>query len=203
MAPTSMQQQQRALYAAKCLEQITPEMNKKALKSIKSKDQGLKRKTIACLRQHSMVYPPRKRCKPVKYTDDVLQAAYDILADPPEGLYTGPSLLQRLLQDQVLSPPADTDSLLQHLKRFCEAKGHRLYTTYTGTIFLITPATKQQRVRWCHSMQEHLQAFPLQDWIFEDETTIEEQPHPKCEWFWQAALRRLCCMGHVKVAECH
>lgn len=179
MASTSTQQKQRALYVAKCLEQITPEMDKEALASIESNDRHLKRKTIDCLKAHYSVYPPRKCCRPLKYSLKVLQAAYDILADTGGILYTGPKLRRRLLEDHVLLPPVDTTTLLRHLKSFCEAKGHRLLTTFTGTIFLISPASKQRRVQWCHSTQENLQRFPVDSWIFEDETAIEEHPHPK------------------------
>ena len=31
-------------------------------------------------------------------------------------------------------------------------------------------------------MQAKLEEYPVDSWIFEDETEIEEHPHPKCRW---------------------
>ena len=174
MASVSSQQQQRAKFVKSCLDHITPEQEIKALEEIGSTNRHLKRKVIDCLRDHCSIYPPRKRCRPLKYSTELLQAAYDLLADPGDVLYTGPKLTERLTQDHLVDFPICTDTLLKRLKTFCAAKGHRLLTTFTGTVFLVSPASKQRRLRWCCQMQAKLEEYPVDSWIFEDETEIEE-----------------------------
>jgi hypothetical protein len=182
MASVSTQQQQRAKFVMSCLEQIKPEQAKEALKEIGSNDRHLKRKVINCLKDHYSIYPPRKRCRPLKYSPELLQAAYNLLADPGDVLYTGPKLKERLTQDHLVDFPICTDTLLQHLKTFCASKGHRLLTTFTGTIFLVSPASQRRRLQWCRETQAKLVEDPVDSWIFEDETEIEEHPHPKGRW---------------------
>lgn len=179
MTSISSQQQLRARYVASCLEQITPKQQKAALQNVGSKDKHLKRKIIDCLATHYSIYPPRKHCRPLKYSSQLLQAAYDLLADPGNVLYTGPKLKETLAQQHLVDFPICTNTLLQHLKEFCVKKGHRLLTTFTGTIFLVTPASKPRRVQWCREIQAKLVQYPVDSWIFEDETEIEEHPHPK------------------------
>ena len=181
MQVVSKQQHVRAAFVSECLQQMTPAQEGAALAAAGVSNRHMKRHIIDCLGQYSTICSPTKRGRKTRFTDCMLKAAYDLVPDPGDVFYTGPRLRDKLIEDGVMSAPVDTDNLLAHLSTYCSQQGHKLYTTSTGTVFCIHPAAMKSRVAWCKELVQLLLAHPLESWMFEDETQIEEEPHPKCK----------------------
>lgn len=180
MFPVNNTQKHRAKFVRKCLEQITPQQEITALKAIGSSDRKLRKRVIASLTDYHALCSPVKRGRKTRFEEEVLEAAYDAVSYPGTSLYTGPTLRDKLVGDGLLELPVDSDNLLQHLTAYVRCRGQRLVKTATGTIFCIHTAGKKERVKWCKKVLEQLQQYPIEHWVFEDETPIEEEPHPKC-----------------------
>lgn len=176
-------QKHRAGFVRECLQQITPQQEIKALKAIGSSDRKLKRRVIQCLTDYQALCSPGKRGRKTRFGEDILEAAYDAVSNPGTSLYTGPTLRDKLVREGLMQLPVDTKNFLQHFEAYVRDRGQRLVTTSTGTIFCIHTAAREERVRWCKMVLERLQQYPIEQWVFEDETSIEEEPHPKCRYF--------------------
>jgi hypothetical protein len=85
-----------------------------------------------------------------------------------------------LEQAGQLTAPADNHNFLVRFREYVAAQGLTLQVGETSTIFRITEESALERYSVAHSL---LQLVPddaaLQEFIFEDETTFEESPHPK------------------------
>ena len=181
MLAVTRTQQQRAQLVVAGLQQLTPEQERVALQSVGCKDRRLLKRTIETLEQYSSLTSPAKRGRPTKFTDDILQAARDEVAEPGLRLYTGRSLRDKLVEDTWLDAGADKDNLLRHLKQWCAQHNELLVPDAQGTVFCVPHTSKPERVRWCHEQLQLQEQIPLGSWIFEDKTGIEEEPHPKGE----------------------
>jgi hypothetical protein len=125
---------------------------------------------------HTLDDRPRSG-RPRKYTDDILQAAYELLANEQDALWTTAALMQRLCDDGQLSSAGDPATFRNHLHEYARRQGHMLVTNSTGTIFLITKANAKQREAWCRSMLQLSKTVPLDKLWIEDETELSERPH--------------------------
>lgn len=172
----------RALYLIEVLKRISPAEEAAARAAANVKDTKTKKRLIECLTSHHALTSPAKRGPASKFTAEVLHAARDAVADPGCGLYTGRSLTEKLIHDGLLHPPVDTDNFMRHFEAFLKARGETLDPTFTGTVFAIRGVNKEKRVQWCKEVQQLLQEVPLENWIFEDETEVEQEPHPKGMW---------------------
>jgi hypothetical protein len=119
--------------------------------------------------------------RPVIYDADVMEAAYQYLVEWEEGYPSGPALMHKLVDEDILEHTVDVDILLDHLKRHVRAMGHILIVDSTKTTFFLTATDVVSRVKFAHLMVEELRSHPADMVIYVDETTLEESPHPKGE----------------------
>jgi hypothetical protein len=117
-----------------------------------------------------------------KYTDDVLAKAMEELIDNEDKPMNESEFVAFLHEKQILQPPTDDRRFIDALKAYVQDQGCTLITRDTTTTFAIKEKTAEERVTVSHKILEMLKnTVPLKDWIFVDETVIEESPHPKCE----------------------
>jgi hypothetical protein len=108
-----------------------------------------------------------------------MEAAYDVLTDPESGLLTGRKLKARLVSQGILHSSSDDKSFMKRLREFITSQGQRLITNSVQTTFYITRTDVADRKRYAEMMTELLKTTGLDSLVFVDETTLEEQPHPK------------------------
>jgi hypothetical protein len=117
---------------------------------------------------------------PTKFTDEVMAAAQQHLVDSADSALTTTDLVRALEQAGWLTAPTDNHNFLVHFKEYEAAQGLTLQVGETSTIFRITEESANERESEARKL---LQLAPtdaaLQDFIFVDETTFEESPHPK------------------------
>lgn len=137
----------------------------------------------AMLVENCDLYDRPRSGRPPKYTDEVMHRAYQILVEEAEELLTGTELLARLVAAGVVDSPADPDTFLRHLHQYVRSLGHILIVNSTRTTFFLTANDVVERV--CFASRLHgLLTGPNPEWhldmaIFIDESTLEEDPHPK------------------------
>lgn len=182
MLTISSTQRHRAAYVRAALQQLTPKQDTAARAAVGSKDPKIKKRLIECLDAYSSLTSPAKRGPDSKFTPAILDAAREYIIDPGDKLWTGPSLVEQLQIDGQLTGPVDIDNFMRHLRERCKEMGETLITNYTGSIFAIPRASMPVRLSWSKEVLEVLKDHPLKDWIFEDETVIEQSPHPKGVW---------------------
>jgi hypothetical protein len=117
---------------------------------------------------------------PTKFTDAVMAAAQQQLLDSADSALTTADLVHALEQAGLLTAPTDSHNFLVRFKEHVAAQGLTLQVGATSTIFRITEESALERSSVARTL---LQLAPtdarLQDFIFVDETTFEESPHPK------------------------
>jgi hypothetical protein len=87
-----------------------------------------------------------------------------------------------LEEQQILQPPTDCSRFIEALKAYVKDQGCTLITRDTSTTFTIKEQTAEERVTVSNQLLQLMAStMPLENWIFEDETSIEESPHPKGE----------------------
>lgn len=184
MAKTAVSscQRHRAGYAAAVLQHISPAQDAAARAAVGSKDVKLKKRLIQSLTDYNALVSPAKRGPASKFSAEILDAAREYIIEPGDRLWTGPSLMEQLQEDGWLTGRVDVDNFLKHLKARCKQMEEVLFTHSTGTVFLIPEASKPVRLAWSKGVEEELISYPLQSWVFEDETGCEQNPHPKGTW---------------------
>lgn len=182
MNAASNTQQHRAAYMVAALQQLSPQQDAAARAAAGSNDVKLKKRLIDCLTSSAALVSPAKRGPSSKFTPAILDAAREYIIDPGDKLWTGPSLVEQLQVDGQLTGAVDVDNFMRHLRERCKEMGEKLITNYTGSVFAIPRASMPTRLKWSKEVEEDLKAHPLEDWVFEDETLIEENPHPKGMW---------------------
>jgi hypothetical protein len=117
---------------------------------------------------------------PTKFTDEVMAAAQQLLLDSADRALTTPDLVRELEQNGWLTAPTDCHNFLVRFKEYLAAHDLTLQVGATSTIFRITEESALERYSVSAKL---LQLAPtdaaLQDFIFIDETSFEESPHPK------------------------
>ena len=117
--------------------------------------------------------------RPVVFTEEIMEKAYNILAENSEGFLSGRALLRKLKGQKAVQSSAGVDVFMDHLRQHVESKGQKLIVNSTKTIFFITIDDVVQRVKFSSNLLPKLEHMPLDMIIFSDETTLEESPHPK------------------------
>jgi hypothetical protein len=109
-----------------------------------------------------------------------MAAALQHLVDSAESAFTTSDLVHDLEQAGWLAAPTDNHNFLVRFKDYVAAQDLTLMVGDTSTIFRITEESALERY---NVAQELLQLAStdaeLQQFVFEDETTFEESPHPK------------------------
>jgi hypothetical protein len=151
---------------------------------------------LRCLKENRCLEDAPRSGRPVKYTKQVLDKAVDMLLEVPRRLLTLRKLLHQLVEDGTVSGPVDVKNFGRHLTAHVAATGHSMITNSRGSVFFLAKGDKQQRVRFCKATLRMLLGGKVpHDWVFLDEVTFEECPHPKGEWStsWDAGCcSRLC-----------
>jgi len=117
--------------------------------------------------------------RPPRYTDQLLDWATDELVADVTTLHTPSSFTNRLIAIGVLQAPVKVQAFISAWRSRLAEKGYKLVTGSTGTKFFIASSDLPLRVQYANDMLRLLKETNLMDWIFVDETTLEECPHPK------------------------
>lgn len=141
---------------------------------------------------------------PTKYTGETLKACLEALIANADQVYTTPTFVKMLEEQHILEPPTDGHNFMQHLKEYAAQEGLTLVTGDTSTIFRITEEAAEHRLAWCKKMLQLLHdGKALSDFIFVDEMTVEESPHPKGRQQYMALgvvlLVNVCCWAWLCV----
>ena len=154
-------------------------------KTCSQKESGLSLKAhtriIQMLARQGSLSSGPKSGRPLSYTENEMEAAYDLLCNQTEVLLTGVSLLKQLIEDGLLHTDASPQRFLEHLKAFIMRKGHRLITNSTRTTFFLAKGDIKLRLSFAGDMLKDLEKRKLTSLVFEDEVLLEEGPHPKGE----------------------
>lgn len=117
---------------------------------------------------------------PTKFTDEVMAAAQQKLLDSADSALTTGDLVHALEEVGLLTAPTDNHNFLVRFKEHVASHGLTLQVGATSTTFRITEESALERYTGAQTL---LRLAPddttLQDFIFVDETTFEESPHPK------------------------
>lgn len=172
----------RAAFVVAALQQLTPKQDAAARAAAGCKDVKTKKRLIDSLTDYHALVSPAKRGAASKFSAQILDAAREYIIDPGDRLWTGPSIIEQLQEDEWLTGRVDVDNFLKHLKAGCKEMQEVLVTCSTGTVFLIPDASKPLGLAWSKQVEEDLLAYPLDRWVFEDETGKEQNPHPRSTW---------------------
>jgi hypothetical protein len=137
-----------------------------------------------CLAEHLRKYGTFAEAEhhkvPIKFTDEVMAAAQQHLLNSADRALTTAALVHDLEQAGRLTAPTDCHNFLVRFKQYLAAQDLTLQVGATSTIFRITEESALERYSVSAKL---LQLTPtdaaLQDFIFIDETSFEESPHPK------------------------
>lgn len=134
------------------------------------------------LKKHGSLAEAEHHRAPTKYTDAVLAEAMQELIDNQDTPMNAPEFVQFLEEKQILKAPTDCYRFTSALVAYVESQGCTLLTHDTATTFAIKEQSAEERVTVSKELLCLMDSsVPLENWIFEDETTIEESPHPKGE----------------------
>lgn len=137
------------------------------------------KRIIKGLAQNGHLGESARSGRPPLYTEDQLEAAYELLANQKYGKLTCVDLLRQLKADEKMHATAEPKRFLKHLHAFILKKGHRLITNCTKTTFFISDHDAMARVEYAKWWLTQLTTVPLSCLVFVDEITLEESPHPK------------------------
>lgn len=182
LVAVSSTQRRRAAYLAALLQQATPGQDAAARAAAGFKDVKTRKRVMESLTQYNAIVSPAKRGPASKFSAEIMDAAREYIIEPGNRWWTGPSIVEQLQEDGWLTGPVDVDNFFKHLKARCKEMKEVLYTHSTGTVFLIPDASKPVRLAWSMEVEKDLIDYPLDHWVFEDETGCEENPHPKGTW---------------------
>ena len=117
--------------------------------------------------------------RPALYTQEEMEAAYEVLASQQYGKLTGVALMRQLKACGKLHATAEPKRFLEHLSKFILKKGQRLITNCTKTTFFISVQGALERLKYARWWQSELVHRSLRSVVFCDEVVLEESPHPK------------------------
>lgn len=131
------------------------------------------------LETHSLADRPRSG-RPPKYDDNCNAAAYQQLITSPTPYHTD-SAFAADLQRQGKAPPHSKGRCLKRcLRKHLASKGKKLAYGQRSRPHSLVLLQEQKRRLWCTGSKARFDTeAKLQRCTFEDETTVEEDPHPK------------------------
>jgi hypothetical protein len=152
----------------------------------------------------SVSFPPRAS-KPRKYTPRVLDAVTAHLRENKHKIYSLAGLVAELKHLGKLHPGAKTSRFGHAYGQHLAEHGMTLRTRDKRTKFHITPKRAQERLAFAHMMLNTAKRVGAAMWkmlVFTDETTYEEEPHPKAGALAQhrchACMPALCVLLHTQ-----
>lgn len=120
--------------------------------------------------------------RPAVYQEATLEGAQDFLITFDKGYLTGTQLHQLLVEKGMIHSSANVNVFMRHLRKHVESQGQKLIANSVKTTFFISNSDAADRVAYARTMMEQLRSSKsLEQFIFVDETTLEESPHPKGE----------------------
>jgi transposase len=170
------QQKDRMLLAIHCLQGASPAEAAELL----GKSRKYAARVLQHLKQHGTFAEVEHHRPPAKFTAEVMAAAKQMLLDTADVALTTGELVELLQEGGMLTRPTDHHNFLVHFEEYLAGQNLTLQVGATDTIFRITEETAAER----HSRaQTLLELVPddkaLHDFVFVDEVTFEESPHPK------------------------
>ena len=131
------------------------------------------------LETHGLADRPRPGRRP-KYDDASSAAAHDHLINSSTPYHTD-SALAADLQRQGKAPPHSKGLCLKRsLRKHLASKGKKLVYGQRSRPHSLAQLQAQKRRMWCTANKHRFSTeAKLQRFTFEDETTVEEDPHPK------------------------
>jgi hypothetical protein len=170
------QQRDRVLFAIRVLELASPYV---AADSLEHSHNYLPR-LIEHLKTYGTFAEAAHHKPPTKFTDGVMAAAQQLLVDSADSALTTTDLVHALEQAGQLTAPTDNHNFLVRFREYVAAQGLTLQVGETSTIFRITEESALERYSGAHKLLQLASTdAALQNFIFVDETTFEESPHPK------------------------
>ena len=133
------------------------------------------------------------------YTEEHMEAAVDILAEQDEATLTGVHLLQIMKDRGLIHQDASASRFLEHLHRHVQAQGYRLVTNHRRTTFFLTKQDVKERAAFAREMVQKLNDYPLEKWIFADESELSEYCHPKGDLLDGKEMNRHACCAEYGV----
>lgn len=127
---------------------------------------------------HSLRDRPRLG-RPCLYTDKIMQDVEAVFAENPQMRTTSTTLVPFLVEHGILHQGANKAVFMHAWHQYRHRQHKRLTATSTSTRFFLKPQDKSDRVQYAKKMLELLNHRDAWWAIFMDETTLEENPHPK------------------------
>jgi hypothetical protein len=110
-----------------------------------------------------------------------LQRAVEILVECESTPLTLKELLHQLVREGEVSESTYTCNFSRRLREYVKKQGHFMSTSDTGSVFFLQVADRAKRVAFAKSVLSEVKDGVPATWVFVDETTFEEFPHPKGE----------------------
>jgi hypothetical protein len=115
-----------------------------------------------------------------KFTDEVMAVAQKHLVDNADRALTTADLVRELEQGGHLTAPTDCHNFLVRFREYVADQDLTLQVGAASMIFRITEESAFERFSVSGKLLELVPTdAELQDFVFVDETTFEESPHPK------------------------
>jgi len=166
----------RLLFAIRVLEEAAPYI---ASTSLGHSHNYLPR-LIEHLKKYGALAEAEHHRAPTKLTDEMMATAQQHLVDSADSALTTADLVHALEQAGQLTAPTDNHNFLVHFKEYLAAQDLTLQVGEASTIFRITEESALERSSMAQTLLEMAPTdAALHDFIFVDETTFEESPHPK------------------------
>lgn len=147
------------------------------------KTSGLKGKAhkriIQMFKDRGSILEHARSGRPVKYTPTLMETAYDILISNEDKRFTGTQLKRLMIEEGLIDSKSDIGVFMQHLRQYVQSQGHRLITNSTKTTFFLSVGDLTQRLSFAYKLKAQALRQTMDMFIFVDETTLEEGPHPK------------------------
>ena len=121
---------------------------------------------------------PRSGC-PRVYTSDMLDAATEWLVKDECTAHTAATFTALLKEQGVLHANAKPARFMERWAAHLKTKGFHLIPCCTTSKFLIPASDKPKRLEFAQRMLKLLEDGSLKGCMWADETTIEQDPHPK------------------------
>ena len=178
--------QKRLGYVHTLLQLATPEMKRVARKLNRVGPHAHARILDALATTGSFMSAPRLQ-QPRVYTKEVLERAWETLKHDHEW-QAAHEYFGKLKNLGIVPATSDQQRFMAAFKEHVSRKGHQLCTKYQGTVFYLSVedvATRAAHAKNMCAMFESLMKKPnqlgklLNGWIWADEVTLEETPHPK------------------------
>jgi transposase len=163
--------------------------DKAARKASGLSSRNTKANIIKRLQEQGTLADVQRTGRPVTVSNEALHAAWKLLLESESRILTGKSLLVALKHEGLVPDTTKRSTLLRHFRLYAASKGHRLMVNSRSTVFALVKTDAKKRLQYCRELETIVGQHGLHAVWFEDEKTLEEDPHPK------STLRSACVCG--------